>query len=73
MENWKIYNSEKEWEADGKPWKSYIRQKINFKVTCNKCEGEAVVYEGSEGPHQCQNIIKCSKCGNEIEFYGCDG
>ena len=72
-ENWKIYNSGKEWEKDGKSNDCYYPNEIKFDIICKKCGAKAILYYKDGGAYDYQNTIKCNKCGNEKELYGCDG
>jgi hypothetical protein len=71
--DWKIYESDEDWRKLGKPEKSYIKLEIPFDIACKECKGEAIGYHEFEDNYDCQNIIICKDCDNEVMLYGCDG
>jgi ribosomal protein S27E len=71
--DWSIYKSKKSWENDGELGESYYPIKSDFDIVCKKCGSRAIIYCEYDFTYGIQNVIKCSKCENEISLYGVDG
>lgn len=69
---YKVFNSEKEWEDAGEPDKSYYKLDTDFCIRCS-CGESADIYVKYWFEYGVQNVIKCRMCEKELELYGCDG
>ena len=72
-QEYKIFKSEEEWKKENQPEDSYYPLNSEFDIICKKCKAKGILYVENEDSYDCQNIIKCNNCGNELELYGCDG